>query len=147
MYHPQACSMEARSAVTHLVCPVRSRPLGLPGSQSPSWSARFAVTLLVCPVRSHPLGLPGPGSPSWSAAEDPYSVSRSTKLWRGRNQCLVRKCRAVGQRLVLPANDGIIWKRSSQYSGLMSIYLQGVCSSFPFYLSEHIWCPCRQPLL
>lgn len=38
-------------------------------------------------------------------------------------------------------NDGIIWKHSSQYSGLMSIYLQGVCSSLPFYLSKHIWCP------
>lgn len=23
----------------------------------------------------------------------------------------------------------------------MSIYLQGVCLSFPFYLSKHIWCP------
>lgn len=23
----------------------------------------------------------------------------------------------------------------------MSIYLQGVCSSLPFYLSKHIWCP------
>ena len=43
--------MEARSAVTHLVCPVRSRPLGLPGSQSPSWSARFVVTLPVRPAQ------------------------------------------------------------------------------------------------
>lgn len=47
----------------------------------------------------------------------------------------------LGQCLLLPVNDGMIWKQSSQYSGLMSIYLQGVCSSLPFYLSKHIWCP------
>lgn len=49
--------------------------------------------------------------------------------------------KTAGQRLPLPENDGIIWKQSRQYSGLMSIYLQGVCSSPPSYLSKHIWCP------
>lgn len=49
--------------------------------------------------------------------------------------------KTAGQRLPLPVNEGIIWKQSSQYSGLMSIYLQGVCSFPPSYLSKHIWCP------
>lgn len=49
--------------------------------------------------------------------------------------------KTTGQCLPLPKNDGMIWKQSSQYSGLMSIYLRGVCSSLPFYLSKHIWCP------
>lgn len=49
--------------------------------------------------------------------------------------------RTARQYVALPANDGIIWTHSSQYSGLTSIYLQGVCWSLPFYLSKHIWCP------
>lgn len=56
------------------------------------------------------------------------------KLFRGYKK-------TTGQCLPLPKNDGMIWKQSSQYSGLMSIYLRGVCSSLPFYLSKHIWCP------
>lgn len=56
------------------------------------------------------------------------------KLFRGYKK-------TTGQSLPLPKNDGMIWKQSSQYSGLMSIYLRGVCSSLPFYLSKHIWCP------
>lgn len=58
-----------------------------------------------------------------------------------RVQTLQRITGTAGQCLALPVNDGIIQKHSSQYSGLMSIYLQGVCSSLPFYLSKHIWCP------
>lgn len=58
-----------------------------------------------------------------------------TRAWT-----LQRISRTAGQCLALLVNDGIIWKHSSQYSGLMSIYLQGVCSSLPFYLSKHIWC-------
>lgn len=57
----------------------------------------------------------------------PVSSSPGSKIFRGYQG--------------LPVNDGIIWKHSSQYSGLMSIYLQGVCLSLPFYLSKHIWCP------
>lgn len=58
-----------------------------------------------------------------------------------RVQTLQRISKTARQCLALPANDGIIWKQSSQYSGLMSIYLQGGCSSLPLYLSKHIWCP------
>lgn len=58
-----------------------------------------------------------------------------------RAQTLQRISRTGGQSLALSVNDGIIQKHSSQYSGLMSIYLQGVCSSLPFYLSKHIWHP------
>lgn len=56
------------------------------------------------------------------------------KLFRGYKK-------TTGQCLRQPENDGMIWKQSSQYFGLMSIYLRGVCSSLPFYLSKHIWCP------
>lgn len=56
-------------------------------------------------------------------------------------QTLQKISKTAGHLLALPANDGIIWKHSSQYSGLMSIYLQGVCPSLPFYLSKHIWYP------
>lgn len=76
------------------------------------------------------MGLPG----MWK-----YFVSAS--FFPPRAQTLQRISGTAGQSLAPSVNDGIIWKHSSQYSGLMSIYLQGVCSSLPFYLSKHIWYP------
>lgn len=49
-----------------------------------------------------------------------------------RVQTLQRISKTAGQHLALPVYDGIIWKQSSQYSGPMSIYLQGICHPFHF---------------
>lgn len=49
-----------------------------------------------------------------------------------RVQTLQRISKTAGQCLALPVYHGIIWKQSSQYSGPMSIYLQGICHPFHF---------------
>lgn len=54
--------------------------------------------------------------------------------------------KTAGLCLPLPVNDGIIWKQSSQYSGLMSIYLQGVCSSPPLLSQQAHMAPCCRSL-